>query len=82
MAKPFKVTGPMTSAVGIGRMPDGRFTNVPTPTAGALEKQAEAQNKTVPQVIASTPRQDGEDPIPWPAAGPVNDAARPPMKLR
>jgi hypothetical protein len=79
--KPFKVTGPATSAVGIGRLPDGRFTAADVGPAKLVE-QARTEGKTVSAVVAAMPRHDGEESIPWPAAGPVNDAARPPMKLR
>jgi hypothetical protein len=78
MANPFRVTGPATSGIDAGKLPGTRDT---AKTADALLRQARDQGKLVSDVVRENPVPDGETAISWPAAGPTNDAGRPPMKL-
>lgn len=91
------LSGPVAQA-NVGRGVDGKFAKLEGASPGDLADEAKAlgvdlqeaaRANRVPdkEVGSDTPRMSGgdavyEDAIPWPEAGPYNDADRPPMKLR
>lgn len=82
----------------VGRTVDGKFAKLERATHRAVAHEAKEDEVTVAEasraarvpekaVGSDTPKMVGrdavyEDSIPWPEAGPTNDAARPPFKLR
>jgi hypothetical protein len=78
MRPSFKITDPGTTGIAAGSLPgDERAGKNPY----QVLEQARRQGKMVPEVVRENPVPDGEARIPWPAAGPTNDANRPPMRL-
>lgn len=85
MGKPFKIDGS-----GPARDITGRFARPETPSPTEIAKRAESTGSTVFEVGNEnkapehvTPKgspKSGEE-IPWPAAGPTNDANKKPFKL-
>lgn len=65
----------------IGPMPRGPQIQPVEASPARVLDQARAEGRSVQQVLASRNLPDGERAIPWPAAGPVNDANAPPMRL-
>lgn len=87
MSKPFKITSPQPTG---WRDPNsGKFTRVVPPAPPQIVREASQRGVPVNQVIEEnrapehpTPagKPSGQE-IPWPEAGPVNDADKKPMKL-
>lgn len=95
MGKPYKLTQQDGQGANIGRAPDGKFTRLEEDRAAIRQAKEDAGNvqdvaretRAADFPAAAEPEVvDGDavykETIEWPEAGPVNDADRPPMKLR
>jgi len=81
MAGPFRLTGPIQTAQNIGKMPSGPSQPAPVETPSKVFDAARARGVSMQVIINETRVPDGETPIPWPDAGPINDAHISPMRL-
>lgn len=97
MGKPFKLEGGDLNQANIGRAADGKFAKLEQPAAHDLVEEAKDEGKLVSDVMRErrVPEKEigsekpteaegdavYEDNLPWPEAGPVNDADKKPMKL-
>jgi hypothetical protein len=81
MAGPFRLTGPNPTAQNIGKMPSGLSQPVPVETPAKVYEAARARGVSMQVIVNETRVLDGETPIPWPDAGPINDAHISPMRL-
>lgn len=88
--KPFRVDAPGPSATDIGRMPDGKFTRFQPPGPPRIVRESSERGVDVDVVIGENrapehPSPKGSPPgsqeIPWPPAGPINDANKKPMRV-
>lgn len=75
----FRIIGPARDDSHAGKLPATRDTSK---TSADLFEMARREGKRVDQVMRENPVPDGERPIPWPLSGPVNDADKPPMRLK
>ena len=81
MAGPFRLTGPNPTAQNIGKMPRGPSQPTPVETPAKIMDEARARGVAMQVIVNERRVLDGETPIPWPDAGPINDAHISPMRL-
>lgn len=90
--------GDAVRQANVGRGGNGRFAKLEQPCPGEVAEEAKDTGKSVQETSRAnrvpekavgddSPEMSGGDAVyppslPWPEAGPVNDAARAPMKLK